>query len=493
MSYAHSILGDFEPLNFCVRVFAPSPDALRRYLSDHPIGDPSEWQARVSSTNWEDEETRLHLLYVSNFVHEASHFFQFTTRAQTAQHSFLRRLALAETWKLLDQLRSEGKWPPRLPLWRWLRSFGEHYEHWLKVQLTWQVVERLFDGDEGFAAEYFAKGDGPQCVVPKPFNPRVGHITSGTDFDAVPITTRLLLESEATLLEYRFMASHFGDILGTKIWGLLSGGGLRTNYDILPIVAIRDGMQYLLPFIIDWTFQGDITTAGPRYADIHPPWRFASLYRAAKELFAGIAPGEIVTRHEEIVDAVHKTAQLEVLGPAVMKSSIDWVQRELSGAERAIVDSNMTLRFTHPTLFGLFELNYDTILANARMPIVIFGANLLGRHSFGKPLGPLEAVQLSYQGRRFFELQRMISSAQIACPFCNPEVVLIDGKEHLSRDPFFVNAGAAGRITEDLLISNRCGCAWAFEFKEAWGVSPDALEIEEDGTFEDTRSMGSRS
>ena len=484
----HSVSGDFALSAIAIRLLAPDPESLLEYMPDARPGQSIyEWEEFSRGIEWRDEAQSL--LYVGNFVHEFVHLLQHTTLFQCMHQVHTFHSLVYSTMSVIMNLRESkrpGTWPPKVPLLEWIEDVDKEKGEALWRQ--WILADayfRLYEGDEEFAEHYcYTIGKAIEEVLIKPFNPRVSHLDREPsapfhEFNDLQITTRMLLESQATALQYRFLGSFYGEGLAQQLIGGSPRACVRRDYDVLHLVAICDGIALLLPLLVDWAFMGQ--RSFPKeppyqttdYSAIHPGWRFVRLYNAAKQ---AVSEGRIPKGHamwESLKDI--QTLQETVYAIAALPLDdiqyvIDWVEGLPDTPLKAIFATNILGRKEHPEAYASLEANLTTIQSWTCMPIVMFRDKPLVRYHPGKRLDVLEQVSLDHFAKRIFEINRMIQGVKPSCPFC---VGVDNGQNGKIVPP--VGSQTWGVKGQD--VSPTCHCGWGLDFKVTWGVAPEEIHF----------------
>jgi hypothetical protein len=484
------VAGDFALSALAIRLLAPDPQSLLRHMPDARPGQSIfEWEKFSSGIDWTHEAQSV--LYVANFVHEFVHLLQHTTLYQCMlQVHTIHSLAWSTMSTLMELKDSQrmGAWPPQLPLLPWILNVEqEKGESLWKEWIQTDAYFKLYAGNEEFAQDYCdTVGEPIENVFVKPFNPRIGHLArSPSDplakFSVLAITTRMLLETQATAFEYRFMSSFYGEHMAQQLIGGFPNAPLRPDYDVLHIVAIGDGLGYLLPCLIDWAFMGPTylleEPARPQldYSAVHPAWRFTRLYNAAGKL---VREGRL-PKGRELWDALKDIRPLQQAVYQAAGLSIDnidlvanWVDTLPDSPLKSVFQMNLAGRRDCPEAYASLEAFLTPIQAWTCTPLVLFRRNPLAHYHPGKRLDTLSQIRLDEFAKRIFEINRMVEGTRPYCPFC---VGIGDGGKL---------APAVGGQTwgagEDW-ASSECHCGWAFGFKSTWGVAPEDIKLMEHG------------
>lgn len=473
MTASLSVLGDFSVSSLTMRLYAPNFEALLQFLPDATEEQSVEnWQEFAARQNWYEEGQGI--LYVANFLHEFVHLLQHTTLATPSGHVTSTYDATRTAVALLYEMRDEGTaWPPKLPLVPWLdRHGGERAEEFLKRMIELDVMFQLYQGNEDFAKHYTdTLGLDMATYFVEPFVPRIGHLLEGAGrsfgpIDRTSITTTMLLESQATAWEYRYVGAFFGQDIAHRLC-LGQGDRLRPNYDLLPTIAILDDLLFFLPLVIDWALDASAIFRHGKpdeYTEAQPSWRFLHLYNATKTILAGnSAAWRDTSRLEELRHLVYEEAGFRHDDSTAYA---DWLEQLPESPIRSVLRTNIRARLQHPTYFALLEAFLARIQAHVCTPLVIFRDRSWEGFHPGVRLETLEQVVLEEFGHRFWEIGQMILGNLLRCPFCNGASTPPVGRRTI---------GVEGQE-----VSRFCRCGWAFRFHANWGVSPDDIEPMED-------------
>ncbi len=488
IDFFSGIRGDFSLSAISIRLYAPDPKSLFKHMPDaNPEQSLENWENFGKKIDWHFEMQSI--LYVANFVHEFVHLLQHTTLLQCMhQVDFFHNITRSILGYLQEIKGESNNWPPKIPLLNWLaNSEGEEAREIFDLCHLCNIIYSLYLGNEDFAQHYCEslKKEVKEIFI-EPFNPRISSLDSNIkEFDQVPITTTMLLESQATMLAYRFVASFYGTNFANRL--VLGDGSdqpkIREDYDILSLIAVADGLLYLTPLIIDWALDGsayfNYKEKNADYSYLHPTWRFAKLYRAAKEFKNrhNLSNLDLFGRLKDILELkreIFRIAKMEIDDPDYL---ITWINQLKNEMIRKIFQRNIELKLEHPEVYAYFESNFALIGSKTYIPLTFFRDNAY--HNFHTSTYQpehdiLDAEILSRFTRRAFELDRMIEGVIPKCPFCQGlEYELKDGKKVKRYPP----AGQRGIITKDVIVSENCHCGWEHEFKEFWGVTPEQIEF----------------
>ena len=483
-----TIAGDFTLSAIAIRLLAPDPESLLRYMPDARPGQSIlEWEAFTRDINWAQEAQSV--LYVGNFVHEFVHLLQHTTLYQCMNQVHVIHSLVHYTLSLMMELRDsnrKGVWPPQLPLLKWIASVDE--ERGTALWKEWMLADaffRLYEGDEEFAQYYSDTiGEPMEHVFTEPFNPRVSHLARDpsvpfSQFNDLQINTKMLLESQATAFEYRFMATFYGESIAQQLIGGVPDAPIRQDYDVLPLLAMSDGLGFLLPPLIDWAFMGQSYVLEERphkvadYSTLSPSWRFVRLYNAAR---TAIADGTL-PKGQELWHALKdiRSFQEKLCGIAGLRDDdIDcvttWVAELPDTPLRSVFQTNLAGRKEHPEAYASLEANLTPIQSWTCTPLVMFRNNPLAHYHPGKRLDLLDQIRLDRFAKRIYEITNMVRGIQPSCPFC---VGVGVGGSYGQR--LIPPVGGQSWGIEGQQVSADCHCGWGFEFKDTWGVAPEGI------------------
>jgi len=506
LSFGDVIEGDFSLSAISMRLLAPDPDALMRYMPDAtPDQSLEKWPAFAASVDWTQEAQSL--LYMANLVHELQHLIQHTTLFQCMyQVSRLHRLTI-HTDGVFGRLRKfseshpeegAGMWPPRIPLLDWFKAVAGSVADPLVCEwIDFCLQYRLYLGDEGAATDYnrFLHEQG-LATLPSPYNPRVSDLAVSElpqvrQWSGVPLTTTALLESQATMFAYRFIGSFYGQALADELVLSVSTGAPDPTYHLLPFIVLNDipPMVYMFPMLVDWAFGGsgdlprDDRDTVTRIKDIQPTWRFCRLYNAARSILLSdgkVGRGQPWTSDEEFAALRERTLRVAGLHDDRPEFLVEWVKDLPDMPLRQVFLTNCTHRQENERAYAMLEANLGFVQNSLCIPLLQFREQPLVRYQvgLGRNLSPVDQLRLDFYARKLFNLNRMIEGARPQCPFCQGlEYRTASGatvKRHPPIGSGMITVASDGK-EHDLFVSPHCRCFWAHEFRDTWGVLPEQL------------------
>jgi len=484
-----AIKGDFSLTAISMRLYAPSPQELLKFMPDSsPEKRLENWDNFSTDKNWNNEIQNI--LYIGNFIHELVHLYQHTT-------FFLCMVQVSNIHKsnhyLLDaieRLIKEKGLTPKLPLIEWLDNIEDEYlSSAMRLHLTSHLNYEVYSGNKNMAIQMCNSAKKQlKEVYCDPLNPKIKDLDSNlfSDFHDFDITSIMLLESQSTMIEFNFICSFFSEEIALNFTLGGKRHSFRTDYDLLPYIAISQNIHHILPSIIEWSFEGsryydhetnyinDID-----YKNIHPPWRFIKLYNALKEYMAnrkikGIDYLSLVNI-EEIKRELFKIAKINLDDVNDTKSWISSVENKVL---KRVFENNYKVKTDQPTTFATFQSNITYLANKIHMPMLFYRDNVITNKTPTQNLYPsnmLESSFLTDFARRTFALNRMIEGVKPLCPHCiGAEYKLSNGLTYKKFPP----VGQRRRITEDFIISDYCMCDYAYDFNEFWGLLPENLTIQ---------------
>lgn len=454
--------GDFSELALAMRLLARSSSQLAEVLpsfcdDDSAVDAWRAWRAR----NWEPMGTQV--LAAGNFIHEFWHLIQASCRSGgvlrvAGLHSYAAHMRRA-----LFSVRESKRWPPRLPAASWLESVApDIWNEAMKTARVFDVSVAIRDGDRAFledarAAESFKTADDlPQL-------PALGEIAFGDptwlgNQSDQPLSLDFLAESEATLVERRFLEFWFGEV-GRDVFHQTIRGRLRAEYDVLPILAAADGMVGVLPLLMDWSMQTALTIdLTSLRAHKYPGHRFLTLYAAAGR-YRGASPREVTEHYQEIVDNLARATGLpkpeETLAAAIEHIE----QLALPHTLKRILVHNGTYRLRYPEPFLQPEYGFLQLYDNLGVGHAIFRGDPMTMWSWDSVLSPVERAELQWEALTAAQTYQIITEKSAACPWCS------------GGNP---NFGAQPAI-EAPIQDRCCQCGWHDHFVAVWGAQPQSL------------------
>jgi len=491
----YDISGDFSINALSLRLLAPNHESLLRHFPHYHSTNTESWNQRFSDwhaysqkINWKHEA--LSIRYIANYIHEFIHLIQHTTLFQCMGQVHLNHMAIN---LLIDRIKTiiYDEKQINLPLINWLNTINNPLvDEIQKVINVFDSNFRLYQGDEDFVNAFCNHiGEKLENVYTNPFNPRIKHLEiNNSSFEDVPITTEMLLESQATLITYRFVTTFFGNnyardlVLGAgSNFGMGLKSGIRVNYDILPLIAIEEKMEYFIPLLIDWAFEG--TSCLPNestkvhYSNIHPGWRFVKLFNAAvpilknKKLhFEVLAELDLQYLKSEVFNAA------EV--PIDKKDEIlSWIQKENNQILKKVFQRNIKPRLEKPNYYLLFEIFFPYIREFTYIPMTFFRDDFSNQTHHSALYNPkddlFDPFHLSQFSQRAYDIELFFNGIIPSCPFCNGvNYTDFKGNSRIKYPPL----GRTGMVTKDFIVSANCNCSWAYNFKEFWGLLPDEIK-----------------
>lgn len=465
------VLGDYSPITLTVRLHARSPATLFEHM---PRGDMSKshdrWADYSKSIDWHTKTDAL--IEIGNYIHELTHHIQYTCRPTMIHMYSLDRAFGTNTYLLVRELlKATGVTAPRLPLGQWLGEIApEKAREWYVIGRMARDGRATFSGDRRVAEEVCRlMGQSFEEMYPVPFAPTLSDLAADLPdallpYRSFPIRLRTLLESEATLIQFRYWCAYFGPDVAEEVHSAAAGGRMRFDYDALPLLAIHEGYTYLLPLLVDWALRGPISVPGDRKLTF-PIWRFAVLWKAARR-FAGVHPVELERNLAEVEKAVHAEAGLPDPWTS-FESQVEGAVRWCEGPLRTVLACNLRAARNRRDLLVIPEMDLLEFVREIYIPVVVFRDALHWAYHPGIRLPTAEQVALEMQCRQAWTGRHLASLGRgdnLRCPFCRGSGY--GDRPNAGRRPIGVVGDA---------VAASCHCGWAREFKSDWGFGPDDL------------------
>lgn len=446
------VWGWFDPYALLVSVYAPTREVLE---STFPL-PPEEALKRglLSEGYYSVPDDWSGLLYAANFVHEATHYWQYASRPVliTAYSTFT--LQAKYTHHLMRTLRREPALPPRLPLLRLVAQADSQspIRDWLKY---WGGLETGLCGLLGFdfspAGNYFRgtfeafRKIQPLPHLPKKLFPEIVSVVH----DNEELTLRLLLENEAFGNEFDLIWSLYGSDVACKIGQLLYGD--RTPLEYGGLFLSTDGPVHLYPLAMELAMSSDLK--GDFKAD-HPCWRFVAIAQALRETNRWKSQKDATENLREVLEFLEGKIGIGPIDGSFQKS-LDYVmdsQKHFLPNTRALLAECLRVKLRHFPWFAFPNIYIWDIMQTLPLPFVAFRSEPEKYSIFGQ-------VPVSIDLHKLIEELWFVASARelalwttATCPICT-------------------------RLIAESRPSRCSGtCRWAKWFTSTWGWHPHELE-----------------
>ena len=487
MNYEFSaIKGDFSLAAISMRLYAPSPQELLKFMPETSTEKSLEnWEKFCADKNWNNEIQNI--LYIGNFIHELVHLYQHTTLFQCmAQVSNIHN-ANHHLLTEITNLIKEKNITPKLPLIKWLESVDSEYIFKaLQIFESSHIAYELYNGNKNIAKDICNRTNTKlKDTFSDPYNPTIYDLKSNlfSEYHQLDITSKMLLESQSTMIEFNFIHTFFSEEIALNF--ILGGKrhSFRTDYDLIPYIAINENLHLILPVLIDWAFEGIIYfdketnfIHDKDYTKIHPPWRFIKLYQALKEYIAirnlnGIDYLSLM-EIEGIKIELFKSAKIKLDD---INKTISWIDKLENKVLKRVFSNNIKVKFEQPTAFATFQSNITYLANKVHIPMLFYRDNVISNKTPTQNIystNMIESSFLSDFARQSYALNRMIEGLKPFCPHCiGTEYELSNGVKINNFPP----VGQQRRVTEDIIISDYCMCDYAYQFKEQWGILPENM------------------
>lgn len=450
-----TIWGEFDPYAFLLRLYAPSPDAMEESLPPPP--EEAIGTGMLTGEYYRPPDDWSRLLYVSNFVHECSHYWQYAARPFLINVYSLLTQQAQLTYELVNRLRHPFAMPVRLPLVLVASSAPQDstLRNWFAA---WGTLETAYCAAVGYdsspAGEYLRKSfdafrkDHAMPHLPETILPQIASLHGQED-----VTMRALHENEAFANELFFIWSHYGEEVVLEVMKLLYGESTTRDYGGL--LFGWPSPVYMYPLAMELATSGLMKG---EWKTQHPCWRFVGIARALQRIDQWKDQKCAWENFEQIVAFLQR------------ESSIGDTQQSLSEALDYVLDSEHAfLPHTRRLLARCIEVKQSNflwfafptiyfweIIQHLPMPFVTYGTNSEKYYSVGDIPSNINLEELLEEVWFVAAARELALSSSVTCPICH----LSDTEQGVSR-----------------LQEKHCTgeCAWSAWFARTWGcyVGPE--------------------
>ena len=351
------------------------------------------------------------------FVHELTHFLQFTTTKSGIRYLSAKRKMAAYVKRYFDMLRLTLESHIEFPLNNYLQkkgplesySFGLHFDL-QKLEEDIYLYHYSDHGIKSYNAFVNVMGLNSGKNDKKYINPG---IPIGEKI--FQVTPQALYENEANYQQ--LLATSVFDEEATKdVFNLLFGEIDNSNFIIDELSRLN--IVSLLPVLVEIALQHDSWSLScHEYEDIHPGWRFNKLLLVALKEYQGIGWRDVHTNYENIVDLL--CSRLNYENPTVVAQRIYSELSEARGGLLAdIIRHNLFLKIHNPSYF-IHKFNQE-IVNSIRMPFVRYASDMQTTfRSYNMPVvDPLCFQALFHESLEMWIYDRCLYDNVINCPYC---------------------------------------------------------------------------
>lgn len=448
-----TIWGDFDPYSLIVRTYAPSYSALQAALPPPP--ELAYSQGTLQGDHFAVPEDWSQLLYVANFIHEATHYWQYVTRPLSIHIFSMLTLQAHCTLRVIRQIIAATGKPPRIPL---LHAVSQHAQgsalrEWLAA---WGTLETARCGLWGFDTspagasfrelfeEFRNRNAGALSHLPSVLFPK---LHKGDD--SPELTVRLMLENEAFGNEFCFVWTLYGSDVAGAVAQTLYGGAVRLEYGGL--FFSPDGPHHLISIATDLAMCATLTDRTD-WASGHPCWRFLRICRALRSSTRWKSQAEAIRSYTELLHFVEKAASLQSVDAAFDSLAQDILDRpnKLLPEMRRLFNATIRVRREHPAWFAFPAVWFWNILKALPMPAVAFREERGIMNGFGPLRDTIDIANLLQELWYLTAARDIAFSSRIRCPVCT----IVGFGDSPGDQPQEACSGS---------------CTWARWFKTTWG------------------------
>lgn len=446
-----TVWGEFDPYALLVRLYAPSQDTMNESFPPPP-------EEVIAKGTLEDEHYPIphdwsRLLYITNFVHEITHYWQYATRPWLINvYSILTQQAQL-THELLNRLRHPFALPVGIPL--VLAASSAQPDSTLRRWFAaWCTLETAYCGAIGFdsspAGEYLRKffdnfrREHPMPHLTEPLLPEIASIDRDGRED---LTMRVLHENEAFANELCFIGSNYGLEVASKVLTLLYGES--TNRDYGGLFFGWPSPLYMYPLAME------LATAGlmkGEWKEQHPCWRFVRIARALQNTDKWKSQKHAWENFQQILDLLQREAGIPNIQESLRQALdyvLDWKHSFLPHTRRLLArciefKQSKFLWFAFPTIYI-----WD-ITRHLPIPFITCGINSEEYYSSGDVPSYIDLDELLGEVWFVAAARELALSTSVTCPICR-----LGDTEH-----------GVPRLQETRCTGN---CAWSAWFARTWG------------------------
>lgn len=389
------------------------------------------------------------LVNVAAWVHEYTHFIQFATRLQSIEYlSYADSLSTFTLKTVKEFYTAFRSIEPFLPLHQYLFDNFDSMDQWPPILHEWMdywiaaSVPLSIGGWAPRPVQHETILELLREKYPEDIHPKFLIAAEGAEHQEVEITTERVLEAEAFLSSMLFLRGFFPERAQEVLQCLYPS---FDNNIIFGLLLLEQGMEELVPFISDYSFQthSHIDTkkkesSTSSYQQYHPAWRFINSIQLLSG-YAGIKFNEV----EKYSAEVAKKLESEI-GPANTEHEIIAMSEQLAtgkhpvfrGPEAKLIAHNLGVRAKQPNWFRETVLYWGPISGSLCLPFV------KPRHSgvsegdayvawFGMGATALKPDEKAFLiggiYHRWAGLELAKSKGKLVCPVCRYDYHYLEG------------------------------------------------------------------